>query len=87
MCVAGKLSADEHYCPPDYKRTAGQPSKKRKDCAEMRNTATKRECKAYGNLGHFAISCPNPSTEYRYKKHKDKPLLWCKAWETIEIEK
>ena len=86
MCVAGKLSADETYCPPDYKRSAGRPSKKRKDRAKLRSTTIQRECKACGELGHFAISCPNPSTEYRFKKHKEKALLWCKAQETIAIE-
>ena len=86
MCTTGKLKADENYCPPDFKRTAGRPSKKRKDRSYMATSNVKRECKACGELGHFAMSCQNPSTEYRYYKHKGKALAWCNERELIEIE-
>ena len=86
MCVAGKLEANEQYCAPDYKQYAGRPSKKRKDRSHLRTTDIRRECKACGKLGHFAASCTEPSTEFRFAKHKDKAIKWCKSREGIEIE-
>ena len=86
MAVAGKLQANEYFCPPDYKRPAGRPTKQRKERSQLRTTNTKRECKACGELGHFAVSCVNPSTSYRYYKHKNKALQWCKARESVLID-
>ena len=85
MCVTGKLQADSSFCPPDYKRSAGRP-KKRKDRAHMRTTEIRRECKACGELGHFAVSCPHPSTQFRYYKHKENAIQWCKSRENISVE-
>jgi hypothetical protein len=80
MTVAGKLSADETFLPPDWKRPAGRPSKKRKDRSTFRTTS-KRECRACGGIGHYARSCNAPSTEYRYTKHKENAVAWCIAAE------
>jgi hypothetical protein len=37
MTVTGKLKADDNIAPPDFKRTAGRPSKKRKDRSYLAN--------------------------------------------------
>ena len=78
-CVLlGQLKPNENFCPPEYKRGAGCPSKKRKEQSTMRSTEVKRECKACGGLGHFAVSCQQPLTEYCFYKHREKALHWCK---------
>lgn len=76
--LAGKLAVDETFIPPEHRRPAGRPAKKRKDRSHMRKTQVRRECKACGQLGHFDSTCANPSTEYRYKTHKMKAIEWCK---------
>ena len=65
MSTVGRLLADRTFIPPDYKRAAGRPSKKRKERSQLRSTAVRRECKACGALGHFAMNCPTPSTQFR----------------------
>ena len=84
MCVSGKLNADVTCLPPDHKRSAGRPTKKRKERSSHTNKS--RQCKACGGDGHFAIACPFPSTEYRYNQHKERALKWCKANESASIE-
>ena len=79
MCLAGQLEPNPNYCPPEFKRGVGRPGKKRKDRSAMRSTEVRRECKACGALGHFAMSCTQSSTEYRFYKHRKKALQWCKA--------
>jgi hypothetical protein len=83
MATAGKLRADINFGPPDHKRSAGRPSKKRKQSA--RKMDIKRKCKACGDLGHFESSCTNPSTEYRWTEHKDKVIEWCRKMEAQSI--
>ena len=64
MCTAGKLKADESFCPPNYKHSAGCLAKKRKDQQHMRATEVQQQCKACGEYGHFAVACTNPLTEF-----------------------
>jgi MULE transposase domain len=78
MTVTNKLTVDETLAPPNFKRPAGRPAKKRKSRADYRSTV-QRECRACGNVGHYAVSCPAPSTEYRYNHHKDKAIKWCES--------
>ena len=85
LAVAGKLSADTTFLPPDYKRPAGRPKKKRQERSHY-IAAKKRECKACGGEGHFAIACKQPSTEYQVTKHKEAAVSWCKKHETVVIE-
>jgi len=57
LCVAGKLQANEQFLPPDHRRPAGRPAKKRKERSHLRMTDTVRVCKACGGDGHFASTC------------------------------
>lgn len=86
MTTLGKLHADSTFLPPEHKRPAGRPAKKRKERPQLRTTAIKRECKACGELGHFASTCTNPSTKFRVLKYKEKALKWCKRNESDCIE-
>jgi hypothetical protein len=86
MATAGKLIADDSFYPPDYKRPAGRPTKKRKERNYVRTSDAKRECKACRELGHFALTCKNPSTEFRLNAHKEKALKWCDKQETICLD-
>jgi ribosomal protein L32 len=83
MAVAGKLVPDIRIAPPDFKRSAGRPTKKRKERSAMRKTSTKRECKACGGYGHFHTTCTQPSTQYRFQTHKQKAILWCESVNVI----
>jgi hypothetical protein len=86
MTTAGKLQADSTFLPPEHKRPAGRPSKKRKERAHLRVTSVQRECKACGTLGHFASTCKTPSTEFRLLKHKENALKWCQQNESYSFE-
>jgi tRNA/tmRNA/rRNA uracil-C5-methylase (TrmA/RlmC/RlmD family) len=44
MVVAAKLSVDETIAPPDYRRPAGRPAKKRKERSFVKKTNVQREC-------------------------------------------
>jgi hypothetical protein len=78
------LAVDETFIPPDWKRPAGRPAKKRKDRSYLL-TLKSRECKACGCQGHYAISCTAPSTEFRYQKHKERAIEWCRIAEATMI--
>lgn len=86
MAIGGQLKADVNFVPPDNRRAAGRPTKKRKHRSHLRTTATMRTCKACGVAGHFAATCDAPSTQYRYEQHKDKAMAWCKKHEAIELD-
>lgn len=86
FATAGRLQHDVTFIPPEYKRPTGRPTKKRKTREWLRTTNTQRECKACGGFGHFDKTCQNPSTQYRYKQHKQKAVLWCQTQEAITIE-
>jgi hypothetical protein len=77
MIVANKLSIDKTLAPPDYKRPAGRPTKKRKDQSYYRTTTVTKTCSACGSAGHYAVSCTAPKTQYRYDQFKDKAIQWC----------
>jgi MULE transposase domain len=79
MVVAGKLSVDDTLAPPDFKRPAGRPAKKRKDRSYLRKTNVQRECQACGQLGHYARGCTAPDTEYRFNRYRDSAIAWCEA--------
>ena len=64
MCLAGKLQADSTFIPPEYKRSAGRPTKR---CDGHHIVTKPMTCHACGGEGHFAKGCPFPNTEYRYK--------------------
>jgi MULE transposase domain len=88
MTVAGKLSHDETLAPPDFKRPAGRPTKKRKDRSHMRKTNVQRVCQACGERGHYAGTCTAPDTEYRFNRYKKGAIEWCaKAEVGIMAEK
>jgi hypothetical protein len=84
MVVASKVEVDKTFLPPNFKRPAGRPSKKKKSRSQYRGIA-QRECRACGRLGHYAMKCPEPSTEYRYYQHKDSAIKWCKSVEAKMI--
>ena len=86
MAIGGKLKANDKFIPPDHRRPAGRPNKKRKERSHLRTTNVRRTCKACGEEGHFANTCTQPSTQYRYTSHKAKALEWCKRNECITIE-
>jgi hypothetical protein len=81
MVVAGKLTVDETLTPPDFRRPAGRPAKKRKDRSFLKKTDVVRECKACGQTGHYAVSCTAPSTEYRYNRYRAGAVEWCRQAE------
>jgi Transposase, Mutator family len=83
MTVVGKLSVDETLAPPDFKRPAGRPAKKRRDRSHLKKTNVERECKACGLKGHYARGCTQPSTEYRYDKYKQSAVEWCRLNEPL----
>ena len=83
MSMAGKLTVDETFAPPEFKPSAGRPQKKRKQHGE---SATKRMCKACGLMGHYALSCPRPSTQYQYNRFKTKAIEWCQSTEAVALE-
>jgi hypothetical protein len=85
MTLVGKLSADETFVPPNFRRPAGRPSKKRKDQSWLLKTNKQRECQACGQYGHYAIKCDVPSTEYRYRKHLAKAVEYCQKMELAMI--
>ena len=78
MATHGKLRVDDTLAPPDQTRAAGRPPKKRKERTSLRKTDVRRACCACGELGHFAMTCDNPCTSYRYYKHKAAALEWIK---------
>jgi MULE transposase domain len=78
MVVGDKLSIDDTFAPPNFKKPAGRPAKKRKERRHFR-TDKQRECQACGGFGHYALTCTAPSTEYRYYKHKDKAIRYCQS--------
>ena len=84
MAIAGKLSVDETFLPPDFKKPAGRPQKKRKTAAVFASTK-KKTCKACGSPGHFAKSCTQPSTEYRYNVHKKEAIQWCTRQQELHL--
>ena len=87
LTTAGKLKIDDSFVPPEYKRTAGRPSKKRRDRSQFRNkTDVLRICRACGEKGHFAAACTQPSTEYRFNLHKAGAIAWCNNIERIDIQ-
>jgi SWIM zinc finger len=63
MAMAGKLRADSTMVPPEYKRPAGRPAKKRKERSWLRTGTKKNKCAACGKEGHYAKGCEMPSTE------------------------
>jgi MULE transposase domain/SWIM zinc finger len=83
MTFAGSLSIDKTFSPPDYKKPAGRPQKKRKYYS---NGTTKCKCKACGELGHFAVSCPKPSTQFQYSENKEKAVDWIKKARVARAE-
>ena len=84
--TAGRLQADDKFIPPEHKRAAGRPGKKRKDRSHLRSAKARRECKACGQLGHFASTCENPSTQCRHEQHKQKAIQWCRRNEIVNLE-
>lgn len=86
MTVAGKLTVDDGFAPPDCKRSAGRPAKKRKDQSHMRKPDTVRRCKACGDTGHFAIACESPSTEFQFGEHLSAAIQWCRKHEKTDCE-
>jgi Zinc knuckle len=85
MVIAGKLSVDLLMAPPQYKRPAGRPAKKRKERYVMRKTNVQRECQACGGMGHYARSCTSPSTEYRYNRYIQSAIEWCEKMQASMI--
>jgi hypothetical protein len=85
MAMAGKLSTDETFIPPEYKKPAGRPTKKRKERPWLRKTSVRRLCTSCGSPGHFHSTCTTPSTEYRYNHHKQKAIAWCKKVENAQL--
>ena len=83
LTTAGKLCATHNFVPPDHGRAAGRPAKKWKDRSWMRTASKHRECKACGELGHFATACSNPSTQHRFLQCKSKAIEWCETNETV----
>jgi hypothetical protein len=81
MALAGKLSVDETFIPPEYKKPAGRPSNKRKEREWLRKTSIQRVCSSCGTPGHMYSTCNAPSTEYRYEKFKVKAMEWCRKQE------
>ena len=86
MTLSGQLRHDPNFVPPDYKRPAGRPTKKRKDRSIYRTTSTQRECKACGRYGHMASTCEQPSTEFRYLTNLNKAIQYCEKRECVMLE-
>jgi hypothetical protein len=85
MTLSGNLESDATILPPDFKRGAGRPSKKRKERSWLRKTTVQRVCKACGKDDHMARTCKEPSTQYRYYQHKESALEWCRQQERREV--
>jgi hypothetical protein len=85
MVLSGKLIADRNYVPPDYKKPAGRPTKKRKERSWVRSSSVSRICTACGQSGHMYTTCDAPSTQYRYKKHVSKAMKWCETQERTQL--
>lgn len=86
FATAGRLRLDERMVPPEHKRMAGRPKKKRRDRSHLRTTNKQHGCKACGKSGHHASTCDNPSTQYRCVEHKEKAIQWCRKQEAIGLE-
>lgn len=82
VTVTGKLSVDETVAPPDQKRPAGGPSKKRRERSCHKKTNVQRLCQACGVKGHCASSCAAPSAEFRFNVFKERALAWCRGAES-----
>ena len=76
LAPAGKLTADLWCAPPDFRKSAGRPKKKRKDRSHRNLTQNQRVCRACGGLGHMMGSCEQPSTEYRFIENQEAAWKW-----------
>jgi hypothetical protein len=85
LSLLGKLRV-QPFLPPEHKRTAGRP-KKRKDRTQLKEQGTttrQYECKACGGTTHQQKTCPKPCTEYRYGRFEKEALRWAREQKDVQ---